>query len=108
MDYAVVVDCGSMDVANRGWDKCPSEFTPLFKGKDCFPTVPFQVIVTHTGRKKVLHVSRGYPGAQNDKQIAKVDSVPNSLHNVSLLVDLCSRRRSDDAFNKMKCSLQKL
>ena len=76
--------CGSMDVVHRGWDKCPSEFTPLFKGKECFPTVAFQVIVTHT--KKVLHVSLGYPGAWNDKQIVKVDSAPKSLHSGSHLL----------------------
>lgn len=70
--------CGSMDVVHRGWDKCPSEMTPLFKGKEGFPTVAFQVIVSH--RKKILHVSMGYPGARNDKQIVKVDSAPKSLH----------------------------
>ena len=42
--------CGSMDVGHRGWDTFPSEYTPLFKGKEGYPTVAFQVIVTH--RKK--------------------------------------------------------
>ena len=41
----------------------------------------FQVIVTH--RKKVLHVSLGYPGARNYKQIVKVDSAPKILHSGS-------------------------
>ena len=73
--------CGSIDMVRWGWDKCPSEFTPLFKAKEGLPTVAFQVIVTH--RKKVLHVSLGYPGDRNDKQIVKVDSAPKILHSGS-------------------------
>jgi hypothetical protein len=73
--------CGSMDVVHRGWDQYPSELTPIFKGKEGYAAVAFQVIVSH--RKKILHVSLGYPGARNDKQIVKVDSFPKSLHNGS-------------------------
>ena len=68
-------------MVHRGWDKCPSEFTTLFKGKEGLPTMEIQVIVTH--RKKVLHMSIGYPGARNDKHIVKVDSAPKSLHSGS-------------------------
>ena len=73
--------CGSMDVVHTGWDKCPSELTPLFKGKEGYPSLAFQVIVSH--RRKVLYVSLSFPGARNDKQIVKVDSFPVSLHNGS-------------------------
>lgn len=69
---------GSMDVVHRGWDKCPSELTPLFKGKEGYPTVAFEVVTTH--RREVLYVSKGYPGTRNDKQIVKVDALPILLH----------------------------
>jgi hypothetical protein len=70
-----------MDVVHRGWDQCPSELTPIFKEKEGYATIAFQVIVSH--QKKIVHGSLGYPGARNDKQIVKVDSFPKMLHDGS-------------------------
>lgn len=69
---------GSMDIVHRGWDRCPAAETTLFEGKEGYPSIAFEVIVSH--RRYIMYVSLGYPGARNDKQIVKVDEFPVSLH----------------------------
>lgn len=62
---------GSMDGVHLAWDNCPSPFLPLYKGKEGFPTLAYNVTVDHT--KRVLAVHGAYPGARNDKTIARTD-----------------------------------
>jgi hypothetical protein len=59
------------DGVHLAWDNCPAPFLPLYKGKEGFPTLAFNVTVDHT--RRVLAVHGAYLGARNDKTIARTD-----------------------------------
>jgi hypothetical protein len=75
--YGFVGCIGSIDCVHIGWDKCPSEWRPLFVGKEGFPTIVFQV--TCDNHHKIQAVSQGHPGARNDKTIVKLDDAVATL-----------------------------
>lgn len=68
---------GSVDCVHVGWDKCPSELFNLYKGKEHFPSVAYEVVCTN--RKFIQSVSCGHPGARNDKHIARTDKAITNL-----------------------------
>jgi hypothetical protein len=45
--------------------------TRYFTGKEHFPTIAYEATVDHSGR--VLGVTKGFPGAKNDKTIVRFD-----------------------------------
>ena len=68
---------GSMDVTHVHWGRTTASHTPLFKGKEKFPTIAYEAIVDHAGR--VMACTRGYPGAQNDKTIVRLDAAVTTI-----------------------------
>ena len=63
---------GSTDVTHVKWDCCPFSLQRSYTGKEGYPTIAYQATVDHTGN--VLSVTRGFPGAQNDKTIIRYDA----------------------------------
>ncbi|CAB1113473.1 unnamed protein product [Ectocarpus sp. CCAP 1310/34] len=51
---------------------CPYSRARQYTGKEGFPSIAYQAIVDHTGR--VLAVTKGFPGAMNDKTIIRYDT----------------------------------
>lgn len=62
---------GSADVTHVAWGCAPHSHEKSYKGKEGFATLAYQAIVSHSG--KVLGVTKGFPGAQNDKTIIRYD-----------------------------------
>lgn len=62
---------GSTHVIHLGWDCSPRFRQRSSTGEEGYPTIAYQTTVDHTGR--VLGVSRGIAGAQNDKSIVRFD-----------------------------------
>jgi hypothetical protein len=77
---------GSTDVTHVRWDMCPAQLRHLYAGKGGFPTVAFEVTVDHAGR--VLAVSRGHPGARNDKTIVRFDGYVSKLRRGEIYNDV--------------------
>ena len=59
-----------MNVAHIGWNHCPFALRAIYKGKEKYPTIAFQVISSH--RRQILYVSKSFPGTCNNKQIVKI------------------------------------
>jgi len=69
---------GSIDVVHVSWDRCPAELRNIYKGKEKFPCVGFQVV--SSSRRFIQYVSKGFPGSLNDKTTVKyVDCVEDIL-----------------------------
>ena len=68
---------GSTDGVHREWGRVPFKLRALFTGKEKLPTVVFNVTCDHA--RRVLHVSGPYPGARNDKTIARTDALFEEL-----------------------------
>jgi hypothetical protein len=62
---------GSIDCVHWAWDSCPAGLHSDCKGKEGFPTVVFQVIVTHT--RFIQAVSKVFYGTWNDLTITAHD-----------------------------------
>jgi hypothetical protein len=62
---------GSVDCVHIGWDRCPAQYRKMYKGKEGYPSVAYEV--KSTSRKFIQSVSCGHPGARNDKHIFKTD-----------------------------------
>jgi hypothetical protein len=62
---------GSIDVVKLGWDKCPSLLLNLYKGKEGYPSVGYQVVCS--ARRFIQPVGSGSPGTHNDKTTIKYD-----------------------------------
>ena len=60
-----------MDCTHIHWNKCPVPLYHLCKGKEGYPTIALIIVVDHF--RRILHVSRGFFGAMNDKQIIYTD-----------------------------------
>ena len=71
--------CGSIDVVHIGWDACPANLLHLFKGKESYPSIAYEVIVNQ--RREIMSVTNGHPGARNDKHICRLDDQLLSLSN---------------------------
>ncbi|CAN0416889.1 unnamed protein product, partial [Ascophyllum nodosum] len=63
---------GSTDVTHVKWDCFPFSLQRSYTGEEGYPTIAYQATVDHTGN--VLSVTRGFPGAQNDKTIIRYDA----------------------------------
>ena len=68
---------GSVDCVHIGWDKCPTQSLNLYKGKEIYPSVSYEVVCT--SRKFIQSVSCGHPGSRNDKHIARTDVAITNL-----------------------------
>jgi hypothetical protein len=69
---------GSVDCVHiAGWGKCPTEHLNMYKGKEGFPSLAYQVVCT--SRKCIQSVSFGHPGSRNDKHIARTDRAITDL-----------------------------
>ena len=68
---------GSIDVVHIGWDACPANLIHLFKGKESFPSIAYEVIVNQT--REIMSVTVGHPGARNDKHICRMDDALSAL-----------------------------
>jgi Plant transposon protein len=68
---------GSVDCVHVGWDKCPHQHFNIYKGKESFPSVAYEVVCT--SRKFIQSVSCGHPGSRNDKHIARTDAAIMNL-----------------------------
>jgi hypothetical protein len=60
---------GSMDGVHFAWDNCLAPSAPAYKGKENYPTVVYNVTRDHARRAMSVHGS--FPGARNDKNIAR-------------------------------------
>lgn len=65
---------GSMDCTHIKWNKCPFDLQKLCKGAKGYPTIAFQCVCDHAGR--IMHVSSGFYGSNNDKFIERLDTLP--------------------------------
>ena len=70
---------GSVDWVHIGWDQCPVQHTNMYKGKEGYPSIAYEVICTL--RKFIQSVSAGHPGARNDKHIVRTDKSVMQLLN---------------------------
>lgn len=68
---------GSMDGTHIEWTLCPYSQRPSFIGKEGYPTIVYNVVVSHELR--VMSCTRGFPGAHNDKTIVRFDKFANSV-----------------------------
>ena len=75
--YGFIGCHGSIDCVHIGWDKYPSQWRPLFVGKEGYPSIVYQVICDN--HHKIQAVSQGHPGARNDKTIVKLDDAVATL-----------------------------
>lgn len=77
---------GSVDGTHVRWDKCPVRLTSLCTGKEPFPTVGFQAVVDHS--RRVLHITDGFYGSMNDKNLSNFDDFIFCLRNGTLYGDV--------------------
>jgi hypothetical protein len=68
---------GSVDCVHIAWDRRPSQYFNMFKGKEGFPSIAYEVICT--SRKFVQSVSCGHPCSRNDKHIVRTDESVTQL-----------------------------
>jgi len=68
---------GSVDVVHVGWNKCPVQYTNIYKGKEGYPTIAYEVICS--SKKFIQSVTYGHPGSRNDKHIVRYDDTVNNL-----------------------------
>ena len=71
---------GSTGVTHIKWDCCPYSDQRSFTGKEGYPTIAYQATVNHTGR--VLGVTEGFAGAQNDKTIIRNDKTVETIRDI--------------------------
>mmetsp|Transcript_14316 Transcript_14316/g.16648 ORF Transcript_14316/g.16648 Transcript_14316/m.16648 type:complete len:323 (+) Transcript_14316:290-1258(+) len=71
---------GSVDCVHVIWDQCPAGLHSLCTGKEKVPTLAFEVVSSHT--KKILAVTKDFPGTYNDKTISKYDEAIKFLRDI--------------------------
>jgi hypothetical protein len=76
---------GSTDCTHIPWDRCPAQLRTIYKGKEGYPTIAYEVTVDHT--HKILNVTPGTYGARNDKTIVRFDGFINALRRISVYVN---------------------
>ena len=74
---------GSVDVTHVHWLRCPAGLQNLYTGKEGYPSVAYEVVVTH--RRKIIHVGCGFPGSCNDKEIVKSDTYVQAVKKKEIL-----------------------
>ena len=68
---------GSVDCVHIGWDRCPVQYTNMYKGKEGYTSIAYEVICTC--RKFIQSVSVGHPGTRNEKHISRTDDSVTDL-----------------------------
>jgi hypothetical protein len=63
---------GSTDCTHIALGKCPVSWKNCCIGKEGFPTLAYSMTCDHT--RRIMHCTGGFPGAYNDKTIARYDS----------------------------------
>ena len=53
------------------WDQCPTQYLNMFKDKEGYPSIAYEVICT--SQKFIQSVTVGHPGSQNGKHIVRMD-----------------------------------
>ena len=71
-EYSARALPGCVDCVHVGWDKCPSQYHNMYKGREGFPSIAYKVICS--SRKFIQSVSVGHPGSRNDKHIVRTDN----------------------------------
>jgi hypothetical protein len=84
---------GSVDCVHWAWDMCPAGLYSDCKGKEGFPTVVFQVIVTHT--RFIQAVSKIFYGTWNDITITHHDNNLNVIQTGELSQYTWIREQTD-------------
>lgn len=78
----------SMDGVHVCWDRCPSSLRPDHTGKEGYPTLAWNVNVSHNGKIQNCHGHRrvqgaplelGFRGAINDKTMSRSDRMVTAL-----------------------------
>lgn len=77
---------GSMDGVHVEWGKCPVAWNAFCCGKEEYPTLVFNVTVSHSGR--VLSVTKSFWGARNDKTIVRYDQHIMNIKNNKIYDDV--------------------
>ena len=85
---------GSTDVVHIKWNGCPSSLQGSHTGEEGYPTIAYQATVDHTGR--VLSVTKGFPGAQNDKTIIRYDAAVQRVREDTRYKDRTFHVRCDE------------
>ena len=73
---------GSTDCVRIRWERCPAGVRSSHKGKEGYPTIPYEVTVDHC--EKIIAATKGHPGARNDRTIVKFDGFVTSINNGDL------------------------
>ena len=68
---------GSIDCVHVGWDMCPTGIRSDCEGNEGYPTLAFEVVVSHT--RKILACSDAFYGTWNDRTISKIDPAIKAL-----------------------------
>ena len=68
---------GSVDCIHIAWDRCPTMYKNMFKGKEEFCSIAYEVLCNC--RKFIQSVSVGHPGTRNDKHIVRKDNTVMEL-----------------------------
>jgi hypothetical protein len=76
----------SVDGVHIPWERAPDSARSWYVGKSGFPTLMFNVSVTHDG--KILNVSGPNPGARNDKMAVRWDNFVQSIKDKLLYADV--------------------
>lgn len=90
---------GSVDCVHIHWDKCPAKHKNLYKGKEGYPSVSYEVVCDHTHR--ILSTTAGHYGSRNDKTIVRYDSFVTSIHRKEKFHDV-----NFDLFNEQSNLIQ--
>ena len=72
----------SMDGVHLAWDNCPSERYNIYKGKEGYPTVSFNVHCDHSTR--IFSIHGPHAGSRNDKAMVRLDAMASAVKNKSL------------------------
>ena len=77
---------GSMDGVHVAWDMCPQQQRFLYKGKEGYPTIAWNVTCTHSGW--IIHVNGPHPGGRNDKNMAQLDEMVSAVRHKPVFTGL--------------------
>ena len=77
---------GSIDCVHIRWDNCPAMWRNLYKGKNSYPTISYEVTVAHD--KTILFSTVGHYGTRNDKTIVRFDGMVQAIHQGGIYDDM--------------------
>ena len=77
---------GSTDCVHIRWERCPAGDRFHHKGKEGFTTLSYELTCDHTS--KIIAVTKGHPGARNDKTIVLFNGFVSSIHSGELYKDV--------------------